>query len=141
MHRPIVGRRVLFLLSILTLGMAAWMLLGAADAPEQGVLYLTAICGSRYAEIGTTDTKARIYVAVNSDEGYVTGLTDDNFRVTGLSDQLQIANVDSGIAPGVYGLWVTPARGEKWSWTVQNIALTVRTPKRTGSTVVQMPIE
>lgn len=141
MHRSKVTKGLGGMAFVLVLGVLAWVLLGAADAPDSGAVYLTAlglpVVGT---EILTTGTEVNVFVAVNSDDGIVEGLTEENFRVHGLSGGNVKINTVQSMAPGAYLLRIKRADDGTWRWHEVIMEVVMRSPQGHAATLVRIDI-
>ena len=140
MERSRMAKRIVGISLVLAIGVVAWFLLGAADAPDGGV-HMTALAQPLVGtSVTTTGTAANVFVAVNSENGYVQGLTEENFRVSGLAGgDVRIQSVQSK-APGVYLLAIARADDGTWHWHEVIIAVTLRGAMGSGTTIVRLDI-
>ena len=141
MHRSKVAKGLGGIAFVFVLGVLTWGLLGAADAPDSGAVYLTALgLPVVNTKILTTGTEVNVYVVVNSDDGILEGLTEENFRVHGLAGgDVKISMVQS-MAPGAYLLRIKRADDGTWRWYEVIMEVVMRSPQGNAATLVRIDI-
>ena len=141
MKRSKMVERIVGISLVLAIGVLAWILLGAADAPDGGGIHLTAlglpVVGT---SVTTTGTEVNVYVAVNSDNGYVQGLTEENFRVSGLTGGDVRIRMVQAMGSGCYLLRIERTDDGTWRWHEVIIAVSLRGTGRSGTTLVRLDI-
>ena len=130
LHRALILACIAGLIAAVGTGMAT-----TSAASEGGVLFVSAVTDKPRAEDRET---VFLVVAVNCEDGILSGLSEDNFRVECQTGERFRINWFDERTPGIYIFAMQPVEGEYWFDWSYIFSVNVRWAGRSGATVVEL---